>query len=118
MNWIIFSTGNPVIDTVLSLWIFYLGFILYAGLQPAIKARQWWVVLPAAPVIIPAGVIDVLFNQSVGKLMFLESRYTLTLSQRLDFHWRFGTGWRRRLARNVGFYVNMIFAGHIGEGSA
>jgi len=116
-NWVFSFTGNALVDALISLWIFYVGFVLYAGLQPAIKARQWLIVLPALPLIAHAGIIDVLFNQGPGRLMFMELRYTLTLSQRLDLHYT-EKGWRGDRARwwadNL---VNKIFPYHIGSGA-
>jgi hypothetical protein len=114
MNWIIFTTGSTMLDTGLSLYVFYLGFVLYAGLQEPIRQKQWLVVIPAVPIIIPAGIIDVLFNQSIGRILFWEMKYTTTLSQRLDLHY-YEHGWRGDLSRRVSRIVNMILAGHIGE---
>ena len=112
-NWIINFGYNPTANVLLTLWVFYLGFVLYAGCQNAIAQHRWLVIVPALPVIIPAGIIDVLFNQSIGRALFLESRYTLTFSMRLEFHYK-ETGWRGRNARWMADGINTILPHHIG----
>jgi hypothetical protein len=105
--------GSIWADAATNLFIFALGFVVYAALQPAIKRRQWWIVLPFAPLIAHAAVIDVLFNQTGGRLVFMEWRYTLTLSQRIDWHYRAG-GWRGARARWwADRVINRILPGHI-----
>jgi hypothetical protein len=93
--------------------IFFFGFVAYAKLQPAIKNKEWRKVIPWVPLITHAGIIDVLFNQSFGRLMFWELKYTLTLSMRLDLHYK-EYGWRGTLSRFISNkLVNKIFPGHI-----
>lgn len=98
---------------LLYLWVFYLGFVLYAGCQNAIKQRAWLVILPCAPVLIVCGLMDVAFNQVVGRLMFWEWTYTPTFSERLDLHYA-DSGWRGTLARIIGDVVlDRILPHHI-----
>jgi hypothetical protein len=98
------------------LWLFMLGFILYAGCQNAIAKRKWLVLVIPAPVLIVFGLADVLFNQLFGRLIFWEWRYTLTFSQRLDCH-VFDEGWRGSIARELGWLLDVFLPGHI-EGGA
>lgn len=97
---------------ILTLYFFYLGFVLYAGCQEAIKNRDWLVILPCFPILLVAGAIDVLFNQTFGRLLFLELSYTLTFSDRLDSHFH-EDGWRGSMARSIGNAINKILPGHI-----
>jgi hypothetical protein len=105
---------NPIFGPLLDMWIFYLGFVLYAGCQNAIEKRRWAVIIPALPIVLPAGLIDVLFNQSIGRLMFLETKYTLTFSNRLQGHY-YEDGWRGDLARYIGGAVDAILPHHIDQ---
>jgi hypothetical protein len=113
-NWIFTFTGNIWYDAGINLYIFAVGFVLYAGLQTAIKQKQWGIVLPFAPIILHAAVIDVLFNQSGGRAMFLETRNTWTLSGRFDFHF-YEEGWRGDRSRWWGNRINIVFPWHIGQ---
>lgn len=111
-DWIIRLTGNIYYDAAINLYLFFLGFVIYAGMQTAIKQRVWLLILPVAPFIAHAGIIDVLFNQGPGRLMFLEARNTLTLSERIDWHY-LDEGWRGDRARWWGNRINIILPGHI-----
>jgi hypothetical protein len=93
---------------ILLLWIFYDGFVTYAGLQEAIKNRDWAIVAPSLPIVIPAGIIDVVFNQTFGRLMFLEWTNTFTFSERLDYHYH-EMSWRGSMARSIGNVINKVF---------
>lgn len=101
-----------VLWLMLYLWVFYLGFVIYAGCQNAILARKWLVILPCAPVLIVCGLMDVAFNQTVGRLMFWEWTYTLTFSERLDYHFHENT-WRGSMARAIGNLLDDILPRHI-----
>lgn len=57
---------HPLFGFALDMWVFYLGFVLYAGCQNAIAEKRWLVILPTLPIVLPAGIIDVLFNQTFG----------------------------------------------------
>lgn len=110
---------TTVMWLLLYLWVFYLGFVLYAGCQPAIKNaiktkcwRDWLPLVPVAPVLIVCGLMDVAFNQTVGRLMFWEWTYTLTFSERLDLHYG-ETGWRGSMARSIGNVLDKILPQHI-----
>ncbi|NNM68928.1 MAG: hypothetical protein HKM00_02980 [Gallionella sp.] len=94
------------------LWLFYIGFVFYAGCQVAITARQWGVLIPAAPVLLIAGLMDVLFNQTFGRVMFWEWTFTMTFSERLDLHFH-NSGWRGSLARDIGNVLDKILPNHI-----
>jgi hypothetical protein len=93
-------------------WLFYDGFVVYAGCQKAIEARAWGVIVMEIPKLLIAGIIDVVVNQSIGRLLFWERAYTLTFSQRLDLHFR-DTDWRGRVARSIGNSLNKILPKHI-----
>jgi hypothetical protein len=112
-NWIFPFTGNLFYDAAINLFIFLAGFVAYALLQPAIKAKQWWKVLPWSLLILHAAIIDVLFNQGPGRLMFMELINTWTLSDRLDLHY-LEEGWRGDRSRWwADRLVNRILKGHI-----
>jgi hypothetical protein len=111
-SWILPLTGNLYYAAAINLYLFFLGFIIYAAMQEAIRQRIWLMVLPVAPFILHAAIIDVLFNQGPGRLMFLETRYTLTLSERIDWHY-LDEGWRGDRARWWGDRINIILKGHI-----
>lgn len=96
-----------------SLWVFYIGFVLYAGLLPAIRARRWWVVLPCAPIIIIAGIVDITLAPVFGILVFHEIMpYKWTISGRLRYHY-YDTGWKGERARYLGDRVDYISPFHI-----
>ncbi len=97
---------------LLYIWVFYILFITYAGCQQAIKARAWAVLIPCAPVLLVAGAMDVVFNATVGCLLFLEWDHTLTFSQRLDSHY-LEKGWRGSLARDIGNVLDKVLPNHI-----
>lgn len=97
---------------LLYLWVFYLGFVLYAGCQNAIAQRAWLVIAPCAPVLLICGLMDVVFNQTFGRLMFLELTYTMTFSERLDLHYN-EEGWRGSMARSIGNVLDKILPHHI-----
>ena len=94
------------------MWFFYLGFVLYAGCQHAIAIRQYAVLIPCAPVLAPAAVMDVLFNFTFGRIMFWELTNTITFSERLDLHYS-TTGWRGHLADKIGNVIDTILPKHI-----
>ena len=94
------------------IYLFYLGFILYAGCQNAIESKAWGVLIPVAPIIVIVGLMDILFNQTVGRLIFWELKYTLTFSQRLTLHW-FDKDWRGSIARDIGNVLDKILPHHI-----
>lgn len=96
----------------LLLYLFYLGFVVYAGCQNAIKEKAWLVILPCLPILLVAGAIDVLFNQVFGRLLFLELKYTMTFSERLDVHF-LEASWRGSVARSIGNALNKILPKHI-----
>jgi hypothetical protein len=97
---------------LLYIWAFYLGFVLYAGCQNAIAQKAWAVLIPCAPVIIVAGLMDVMFNATFGTLMFWEWDHSFTFSERLDYHY-LSLGWRGSLARDIGGVLDHILPGHI-----
>jgi hypothetical protein len=86
--------------------------VIYVGCQNAITQKAWLVILPLIPIILIAGIIDFLFNQTIGRLMFLEWRYTFTFSERLDSHF-LDTDWRGSVARDIGNAIDKILPGHI-----
>lgn len=93
-------------------WLFYDGFVVYSGCQKAIEARAWSVIVLEVPKLAIAGIIDVVVNQTIGRLLFWELAYTLTFSQRLDLHFR-DTDWRGSMARSIGNALNKILPKHI-----
>ena len=97
---------------ILYIWLFYLSFVLYAGCQHAIITRQYTVLIPCAPVLLVAGLMDVLFNFTLGRILFWELTNTFTFSERLDLHYT-GTGWRGSLAGKIGNVLDEILPGHI-----
>ena len=101
-----------MLEIAIILYLFYLGFVLYAGCHVAIINRQWLVILPCAPILLIAGAIDVLFNQVPGRVLFCEFKGTWTFSQRLDYHFK-DVGWRGDLARSIGHAIDKILPGHI-----
>ena len=105
-------TGHIYLEAAIVLWMFYIGFVLYAGCQNAIKERRWLVILPCFPILLIAGAIDVVINQTFARLLFLEFKGTWTFSQRLDYHFR-DVGWRGDLARSIGHAIDSILPGHI-----
>lgn len=107
--------NNPLVSILAHLYVLYVGFILYAGLQPSIKERRWGVVVPCLPFLIPAGIIDVLLSPVVGILVFHELRFALTISRRLDAHY-YEYDWRGERARLLGKWVNWLMPAHIGGG--
>lgn len=104
---------HPYTGGLLCLWVFYIGFVVYAGLQPAIKARRWGVVIPCLPILLPAGAIDVLLSPVVGMLVFHEFKHHWTISKRLDAHY-YSNDWRGERAQLAGKWVNWILPAHIG----
>ena len=96
----------------IAIYVFYLGFVIYAGCQNAIANRYWPVIIPCAPILLIAGLIDVVFNQTAGRTLFLEWKYTLTFSERLDYHFK-DYGWRGAMARSIGNAIDKILPGHI-----
>jgi hypothetical protein len=101
-----------MIYLLLYFWVFYLGFIFYAGCQNAIVQKRWRVLIPALPVLFVAGVMDVLFNQIFGRLLFWEITSTWTFSQRLDLHYK-DIDWRGNRSRKIGSAVDSILPNHI-----
>lgn len=102
-----------MISALLILWIFYICFVLYAGAQYALANKKWAAVIPLVPFLLLGGIIDVVFNQTIGRLMFWEWTYTLTFSERLDLHYH-EYGWRGRvLARPIGDFIDWILPHHI-----
>jgi len=104
---------HPLTTFWIDMTIFFFGFVAYAKLQPAIKNKEWRKVIIWVPLIAHAGIIDVLFNQSIGRLLFLETKYTMTFSQRLDWHYK-EYGWRGAISRFISDkLVNKILPYHI-----
>ena len=103
---------NPSFSWLTDIVLFYYGFVIYSGCYNAIKQRKWLVVLPCIPIILYAGLIDVVFNQTIGRLLFLELKNTWTLSGRIDLHY-VDIGWRGRLARELAWGINTVMPGHI-----
>lgn len=97
---------------LLYIYIFYLGFVLYAGCQVAIANKKWLNLIPVAPILIVAGLMDVLFNQTAGRVIFWEITYTLTFSERLDLHFK-DADWRGSVARKLGAFLDAILPSHI-----
>jgi hypothetical protein len=96
----------------LVLYFFYDGFVVYAGCSAAIAARAWAVIILELPKLAVAGVIDVLINQTFGRLLFWENTYTLTFSERLDLHYH-DIDWKGSVARSIGNAINKILPSHI-----
>ena len=97
---------------IISIYLFYIGFVVYAGCQVAIYNRKWLVIIPCVPIILLAGLIDVLFNQVFGRLMFWEMKFTFTFSERLDLHFH-DSDWRGRVAHSIGDAIDQILPNHI-----
>ena len=89
-----------------------ISFIIYAGCQDAIKQRRWRVLILPAPFLIWGGFWDIVLNQVLGRLEFLEWRFTWTFSQRLDLHTN-DTDWRGPVARAWGRLLNVYLKFHI-----
>lgn len=101
-------------DVFLSLWLCLAGFVLYGGCLRSLKEGYYFIPLMMSPVIGIAGFIDVIGNQLLGRLIFLELRSTWTFSQRLSIHASDPSeGWRWRVAKILGGELNTVIAKHI-----
>ncbi len=101
-----------MVAALLYLWLFYIAFVVYAGCQQAIKDKAWGVLIPVAPIIIVGGLMDVIFNFTVGRLIFWELTNTLTFSERLSLHY-LDSGWRGSVARDIGNVLDHVLPRHI-----
>lgn len=97
---------------IIYIYLFYICFVVYAGCQSAIINKKWSALIPVLPILLIAGLMDIVFNQIFGRILFLEWKYTLTFSERLDLHFHDMT-WRGTLARDIGDYIDKILPMHI-----
>jgi hypothetical protein len=104
---------HPLQAAAWGLWVFMVGFAVYAGLQPAFKEGRWGLIALYSPILIVAGLIDVNLSPLVGLIAFHELRFSWTISQRIDFHYP-NTGWRGARAKYFGDRINWVFPFHIG----
>jgi len=97
---------------IIYIYLFYIGFVVWAGCQNAIKDKAWASLIPVAPIVLIAGLMDVAFNFTFGRLIFWELTNTLTFSQRLDLHY-LDSGWRGSVARDIGNVLDHLLPNHI-----
>jgi hypothetical protein len=107
------AAEHPYQATLWTLWVFMVGFAVYAGLQPAFKEGRRGLIALYSPILIVAGLIDVSLSPLVGLLAFHEFRFIWTISRRLDFHYP-DAGWRGARAKYFGERINWVFPFHIG----
>ncbi len=103
---------DVVVTVIVLVYVLLLLFVLYA------EAEQTWPHFNNVekalfmPVIVVYGAFDVLFNGTVGTVLFLEIPHTVTFSDRLRYHYM-EMGWRGKLARVFGHVLNTFWAGYI-----
>src|SRR5271165_3459530 len=85
----------------LYVYVFYLGFLMYASVMNAgFKNLPLFV----KALLVPPGIVfllmDVLFNITLGTILFfqLPTKATITLSKRMSSNIATGSGWRFKLS--------------------
>lgn len=114
----IWAIQHPLLTIVgLSLTMLY-GFVFYAGaLQAWPRMHVGWKV-PIGAAVAVFGLLDVLFNTTLGSLIYLEPPFrnkTYTFSQRTAY-WYHQSGWRKDYllgAANWASLLNSVVPGHI-----
>jgi len=95
-----------------SMYILFLGFLIYASILQAWSKLKIGIKILLVPVLVVFGGADVLFNFTLGSLLFLERARTYTFSQRLCQHLN-DAGWKGHLAGAFSVPLNAIYPGHI-----
>jgi hypothetical protein len=90
----------------------FVGFAAYAAIIQAWSKLKIGIKILYIPVLLVFGLSDVLFNLTIGSVLFWERAYTYTFSQRLCQHLN-DTGWRGHLAGAFSVPLNAIYPNHI-----
>jgi len=90
----------------------FLGFMVYVSAKQSWDRLKFGIKLLLLPAITFFGILDVLFNATVGSLLFLALPRELTFSQRLN-HYVTTQGWRGSVARAFAVPLNAISPNHI-----
>ncbi len=93
-------------------YLLFIGFAMYASIIQAWNKLKIGIKIIYAPVLIIFGLADILFNLTIGSLLFWERAYTYTFSQRLCSHLN-DVGWKGHLAGAFSVPLNAICPGHI-----
>lgn len=105
-------------------WGFYIGFLVYAAVWQAKERGEkihWLTWLMVAPVIVVGYLVDVVWNWTLGSLLFLEPPWTvkgnafsLTFTRRLNRHYDANNNsWRGKQARFWAQLLNPFDPGHV-----
>jgi uncharacterized membrane protein len=95
-----------------SIYVLFLGFLIYASVLQAWDKLKIGIKVLLAPVLIIFGGADILFNFTIGSLLFLERAHTYTFSQRLCQHLN-DADWKGHLAGAFSVPLNAIYPDHI-----
>jgi hypothetical protein len=88
---------------IYTLLFIYLFWVFYLGVMSLWRAHRDGLIGPVAYVpgyltLAIGAVMDVVFNATLGSLLFFERPYEVFFTKRLQRHIRTGGGWRRKLA--------------------
>lgn len=96
----------------LSMYVLFLGFLIYAAVLQAWPKLKIGIKVLLIPVLLAFGGFDILFNFTIGSVLFLERAHTYTFSQRLCQHLN-NPGWRGAMAGAFSVPLNAVYPGHI-----
>lgn len=115
---LIWLLQHPLLAVLGLAMLLLYGFVFYAGaLQAWPRMRMGWKLLVGVGIAV-FGLVDVLWNVTLGSLLYLEPPFrnrAYTFSQRTQ-HWYHQTGWRRDYvlgAANWTSLLNSVVPGHI-----
>jgi len=101
-----------IIYALMWMYLLFLGFLIYAASKHSWSRLKVGIKILLLPVLIVFGMIDVLFNMTIGSVLFLELPHTMTFSQRCAMN-LYRNDWRSSVARAFAVPLNAIDPGHI-----
>lgn len=91
--------------------ILFYGFVFYAGVKQAWGRLSFFGKVLLAPPVLVFGAADLIFNATIGSLLFLEIPHEWTFSERCDLD-QGRSGYRGKLAKAICRLLNSIIPGH------